>query len=103
MPEASQITFTFSEIAEALVKTQDIHEGHWGLWVKFAIAAVNAAGPSGELAPTAIIPIQEIGIQKFPEPNSLTVDASKANPRPSLGPKKGKALIKKGKALIKKA
>jgi hypothetical protein len=79
MGESTQITFKFSEIAEELVRKQGIHQGHWGLFVKFAIAATNAPGPTGELLPTAIVPIFEMGIQKFDEPNSLTIDASKLN------------------------
>lgn len=89
MGESTQIMFKFSEIAEELVRRQGIHQGHWGLFVKFAIAAANAPGPTGELLPTAIVPILEMGIQKFDEPNSLTVDASKANPQ-TKGTKKSK-------------
>jgi hypothetical protein len=81
MAQAAQILFKFSEIAEALLKTQDIHEGHWGLFVRFGITAGNAPGPNNDLVPIAIVPILEMGIQKFDEPNSLTVDASKVNPR----------------------
>jgi len=81
MGESTQIIFKFSEIAEELVRKQGIHQGHWGICVKFAIAATNSPGPTGELLPTAIVPIFEMGIQKFDEPNSLTVDASKVNPK----------------------
>lgn len=81
MAQAAQILFKFPEIAEILLKTQDIHEGHWGLFVKFGIVAGNAPGPTGDLLPTAIVPILEIGIQKFDEPSSLTVDAAKVNPK----------------------
>jgi hypothetical protein len=93
MGESTQITFKFSEIAEELVRKQGIRHGHWGLFVKFAIAATNAPGPTGDLLPTAIVPILEMGIQKFDESNSLTIDASKLNPRkkemPKGNPRKG--------------
>lgn len=80
MPEATQIMFKFTELAELLVKKQDLHEGHWGIVVRFGISAANVAlGSSGPL-PTAIVPILELGIQREKEPTPLTVDASVVNP-----------------------
>jgi hypothetical protein len=80
MAEASQILFKLTEVAEALVKQQNLHEGNWGVIVRFGIGAANAPGPSGELLPTAIVPILEMGLQRFDEPNTLTVDATVVNP-----------------------
>ena len=98
MAEPSQIMFKFPEIAEALVRTQRIHEGHWGLLVKFAVGAANVPGPEGDLVPTAFVPIKEMGLRKFDEPNSLTVDAAKVNPkRQSLPPGTAKAKSAKSK------
>ena len=37
MPETPQIIFSFKEIAEMLVKQQDIHEGLWGIYAEFGI------------------------------------------------------------------
>jgi hypothetical protein len=82
MAEASQVSFSFKEIAEALVKKQGIHDGVWGLFVKFGMAATNAGPNEDELKPTAVIPIVEIGLQKFEKENNLSVDASKVNPKP---------------------
>jgi hypothetical protein len=90
MAHATQVIFSFKELAEVLVKQQDIHEGLWGIYLKFGIAAGNAPGPNGDLLPTAVVPVMEIGIQKFDEANSLTVDASAINPRPELAGEKGK-------------
>jgi len=87
MPEAQQFIFTYRDIAEALVKQQGIHEGLWGIYVEFAIAAANiGTTPEGnDTVPAAIVPIQKIGIQRFDEANSLTVDAAKVNPAPKEG------------------
>lgn len=83
MAEPQQITFTHKEVAEALIKQQDIHDGLWGLFIQFGLAAANL-GPGPEaLNPAAIVPVLKIGIQKFPEPNSLTADASVLNPAKS--------------------
>ena len=80
MAEVSGFVFTHKEIAEALVKRQDLHEGIWQLSVKFALGAINA-GPSDEaLLPSAILGIAQIGITKVDKENNLSVDAAKVNP-----------------------
>ncbi|MBI4468187.1 MAG: hypothetical protein HY650_02585 [Acidobacteria bacterium] len=83
MAETSQIAFTFKEIAEALLKKQGIHEGHWAILVKFGIEAKNVTTALKETYPTALVPILELGIQRFGEPNPLSVDASIVNPSSS--------------------
>ena len=88
MGESKQITFSYKELAEVLVKKQDIHEGIWGLYVRFGINAANIGQNDDELKPSAIIPILELGLQKFEKENNLSVDAAKINPVPK---KKGKA------------
>lgn len=81
MAEASQIMFSFKEIAELMIKRQGIHEGIWGLFVKFGLGAANVGPSEGEVRPTAMIPILEMGLQKFDKESNLTVDASKVNPK----------------------
>ena len=88
MGETTKITFSYKELAEVLVKKQDIHEGIWGLYVRFGIKAANFGPTDDELKPTAIIPVLELGIQKYDKENNLSVDAAKINPIPK---KKGKA------------
>ena len=91
MPESSQIVFDYRELAGILVKQQGIHTGHWGIFVRFGLGAANMDTPEAGMLPTAIVPLREVGIQKFSEPNSLTVDAAKVNPakgRANAGPKK---------------
>ncbi len=83
MPEIQNITFTHKEIAEMFVKKQNIHEGIWGIYIEFGIAAANInQGPDDTLnfVPAAIVPVLKIGLQKFPNPSNLTVDAAIVNP-----------------------
>lgn len=87
MPETNSITFTHKEVTEALIKKQDLHEGLWGIYIEFGIGAANIGqGPDDpNLVPAAIISVIKIGIQRFPKPNNLTVDAAEVNP-PTLSP-----------------
>lgn len=80
MPESNQIVFTHKELAEILVKNQGIHEGLWGIYIEFGFTAANVGDRTGILQPSAIVPVQKIGIQRFPTPSSLTVDAAQINP-----------------------
>jgi len=82
MPEVKNILFSHQELAEILVKEQDIHEGLWGVYIEFAIQGANISSDiSGQsLLPAAIVPVLKIGIQRFAEPSQLTVDASIVNP-----------------------
>jgi len=82
MAEAKNYIFKFQELAEILVKQQGLSEGLWGIYIEFGLGAANIKTVPGEqaLAPAAINVVQGIGIQKFDEPNNLTVDAAKVNP-----------------------
>lgn len=80
MAEATQILYTFKELAEILVKQQDIHEGLWGIYIKFGIKAANVGETDSDLKPTALVPVLELGLQKFDALNNLSVDAAVVNP-----------------------
>jgi len=84
MPVSREYVFEYRELAETLVKKADVHEGLWGIVVRFGFGAtnVNTTEAPGEesLVPAAITTIKEIGIQRFDKPNNLTVDAAKVNP-----------------------
>jgi hypothetical protein len=84
MAEVKTYLFDYKEVAEALVKKQDIHEGLWGIYMEFGIGAANIpSDPSQQtFLPAAIVPVVKIGIQRFDVPSSLTVDAAEVNPRP---------------------
>jgi hypothetical protein len=77
--------FSYQDVVECLLKKQGIHEGIWGISVSFGLGAVNAVNvvEPDKFLPAAIIPVQEIGIQKFETESNLTVDAAKVNPRPA--------------------
>ena len=84
MAEPIQIVFSYKEVAEALLKTQGIHEGIWGLYIKFGISAANVGPTPDALSPAAIVPILQIGLQKFDEENNLAVNAAMVNPKPLI-------------------
>ena len=90
MPEPKQITFTYQEVAEMMVKSLDISEGLWGLYVNFGIKGANLGSDDSDLRPTAIVPILELGLQRFDKPSNLSVDAAKVT-RPSSKKKAAKA------------
>lgn len=102
MAEAQLYVFTHRELAEALVKQQGLHEGHWGIYVEFGIAGANIAQgePDGPILPAAIVPILKVGIQRLPRPNSLSVDAAVVNPgqKQLTGSKKTVASSRKARA-----
>jgi hypothetical protein len=84
MPETKNYTFSHTELAEILIKKLDIHEGLWGIYIEFGLTAGNmATSPdSKSVIPAAMSLVNNIGIQKFDGPNSLTVDAAQVNPPP---------------------
>lgn len=89
MPETRNIEFDYKEIAEALIIYSGLHEGLWGVVLKFGIQGANiGAGQGKDLIPAAIIPVLKIGLQRFDKPNNLTVDASKVNPQKKRTTKK---------------
>ena len=92
MAEPKMITYAFKELALLMVKDQGIHEGYWGIYVRFGINAANAGPSETDVKPTAMVPILELGLQKFDELNNLSVDAAIENP---AAPKttKGKANV----------
>lgn len=89
MAEANQILFEYKEVAEALIKKQDLHEGLWGVYLEFGLGAanINSEQIPGSFTPAAIVPVRRIGLQRFPEANNLTVDAAQVNP-PSASAKR---------------
>ena len=76
MPETKQITFSYQELAELMVRKVGLSEGLWGISIRFGISAGNAGPGPDDLKPTAIVPVLEIGLQRFDEPSNLTVNAA---------------------------
>jgi hypothetical protein len=83
MPEPTQLKFTHKEVATALIKAQDLHDGIWGLYINFGIRGMNVGAGEDDLQPTALVPVLNIGLQQFPKVNNLSVDAADVNPKPS--------------------
>ena len=83
MAEARQIVFSYKEVATALLKQQGIHDGFWGIFVKFGITGANIGESDDALIPAAIVPVLELGLQKFDKINNLSVDAAVVNPATS--------------------
>lgn len=77
MSEPTQIIFTHKEVVEALLKQQGIREGIWGIYIKFGIKGANVGMSDVDLMPAAIVPVLEIGLQKFDQENNLAIDAAK--------------------------
>jgi len=79
---AEPIKFTYKELAEAMGKSKNIHEGIWGIFVEFGIGATNISqsGKGEDIIPAAIVPAISIGLQRFEKSNNLAVDASEVNP-----------------------
>ncbi|HUI12563.1 MAG TPA: hypothetical protein VL048_03725 [Xanthobacteraceae bacterium] len=82
MAEPTQFTFAWKEVAEALIKKADIHEGLWLVSVDFNFTA-GVMGPNpGDARPGAAMLIPSLSLVKASAeaPAHLTVDAAKANP-----------------------
>jgi len=90
MAESSQLVFSYKEIAEALVKKQGLHEGIWGVFVKFGMQATNMGPSDNDLRPAVVIPLMEIGLQRFEKENNLSVDAASVNPKSASSRAKSK-------------
>jgi hypothetical protein len=82
MPEPTQISFSHKEVATALLKEQKIHDGIWGVYIRFGIKGMNIGANDEDLQPSAIVPVLSIGLQKFDKVNNLSVDAAEVNPAP---------------------
>jgi hypothetical protein len=83
MAEATQYSFTWVEIAETLIKKQDIHEGEWVASLEFAVNAGIVGQSPTDAKPGLFIFANTVQLAKA-QPNSpphLVVDAAKANPK----------------------
>ena len=81
MAEATQYMYKIKELTAVLLKEQGIHEGLWQLLINFGFGAANIGPTESEMAPTAMVPVLAIGIQRVPEKNPMTVDAAEVNPK----------------------
>lgn len=85
MPQINQLLFSHQEIATLLIKSQDIHEGHWSVSVEVRTNILNLELAGSGLFPTAVNQVTALGIQRVSEPNPLSVDAAVVNPVAMIG------------------
>lgn len=79
--QSATLVTSHKQVVEALIKHHDLHEGIWGLFVRFGLGASNVGPDDQQLAPAAILPIVEIGLQRFARETNLSVDAARVNPK----------------------
>jgi hypothetical protein len=83
MAEPELYTFTHKELVEVLIKSQNIREGIWQLYVNFGLKAANLGSSDSDILPTAVIPILQIGLKKADKETNIGVDAAKLYQKPS--------------------
>ncbi len=84
MGQAQQYMFTYKELAELMVKKQDLHEGHWGIYFEFGLQGTNVQNQEkDQMVPAALLMVSKIGLQRFENETPLTVDAAIVNPEVS--------------------
>jgi hypothetical protein len=84
MAEITQYSFSLAEVAEALIKRKNLHEGEWVVGVEFVLN-VGAMGMSPEtVRPGAMVLANQLQLVKAPpgqpQPPGLVVDAAVVNP-----------------------
>jgi hypothetical protein len=77
--QRSKYLVDWKDLATALVKHLDLHEGHWQVLMAFGIHGTNLNFKGG-VTPAAIVPVTELGLLKVPTATELSVDASEVNP-----------------------
>ncbi len=83
------------ELAIALVKYYDLHEGHFDLMLEFQIG-IGPVGPNREsLSPGASIGVTRFGLTPSVNPGEQTVNAAEINPAPKKARSKPAAPRKK--------
>ena len=88
MSKTTNHTFSHKDVVTAMIRDRGIHDGIWGLFVRFGLTAtnINSAEPGREaaLTPAAIVPLVEISLQPFEVESAISVDAAKVNPKPRV-------------------
>lgn len=91
MPEIQVITLNHRELVEAMIRYQNLHEGIWQLHIEFGIGGANVITGDGNIVPTALVPVNKMGLTKVDKEGPIALDASKINPAPPKSKKKEKA------------
>ena len=77
--KAKTVKFQLRDVAVALLKLADVHEGLWQIQVMFANSATNI-NLNGHLTPSAITSVAGVQLGRVEALDELTVDAAKVNP-----------------------
>jgi hypothetical protein len=85
------ISYGPKQLTEMILRDRGITEGNWILALEFGLVAANTGPSPDEVYPTAIIPVQKIGIARVSEPNPMSVDASKTLAQKGKAPPMTKA------------
>ncbi len=81
MANATRYDITFEEIATALVRHLDIHEGLWTIGTSFQFNAKNLGTDKKQLRPGFVGLINQMNLVRVTEAIAgLTVDAALVNP-----------------------
>ena len=76
MPQPDAYNFDYKELARLMIRAAGVKEGYWGIRVAFGLQVTNVGPDKTQLAPGAILLLQNVGLQRFPEENALSVDAA---------------------------
>jgi hypothetical protein len=82
MAETKQLAFDLRELATALIKQADIHEGSWLAGFEFNLGAGNVGPTPEDVKPAAFVQIAKVLLfrQEASHPAHLAVDAAVLNP-----------------------
>jgi len=83
MAVPTQYSFNWLEIAELMVKRQEIHEGEWMASVEFGLNVGLMGQNPADTRPGVMLQVSGIQLVKAPpgSPSHLVVDAAKVNPK----------------------
>jgi hypothetical protein len=84
MAEPTQYAFSWTELAELMIKKQGIHEGKWIVSLEFQInvGILGTAPPSASPGVMALCNSIQLTKAQEQSPQNMVVDAAIVNPRP---------------------
>jgi len=81
--ETEAITYTWQQVAIALIKLQGLHEGLWRVGIEFGLNAASVKwGSATNLVPGAFLPAVSVNLKRVEREQAaaLTIDAAQVNP-----------------------
>lgn len=84
MPNISQYTFSFDEVAAALLREQKIHEGLWQLALELNLSVGNIGTAKENVRPGAAVQVMSFALQRKEQKDAgepFVYDAAKVNPK----------------------